>query len=233
MPFMKSWLSGEAQLKNPSETAVASSWGAFLDKASSSRGLSQRSLSEETDVSSAVSMYSSTTEVELPFPPSENNGYKSYSNADDFQSPSYESVQALRQDAVAGVAQAQYLLAQMYDKGEITCKGQGEGENEAGDLSQALNLVQAFEWYLKAGNQGHVLAQRSLGNMYKLGHGVPEDYTKAQEWFTKASDRGDEHSLMTLAFMKKNGQGGPKDIGGFLELTGKALAPLLFEGRFT
>ncbi|GJJ69290.1 uncharacterized protein EMPS_01636 [Entomortierella parvispora] len=136
-------------------------------------------------------------------------------------SRSLEKLGPLLQEAEGGDAQAQYLLAEKYDRGELADNGDVESQH----------LALAFQWYQKAALQGHVQAQRCLGNSYKHARGVPEDYSKAQEWFKKAGDQGDVEALIALAFIKKNGQGGAKNVGKFFELTGKALAPLLFEGR--
>lgn len=224
-PSVKAWPSNEDQPKS-SNGAASLPWNTYCDKQPRVGGISQHSLPEETNISSSVSKCSPSTEVELGALNANANGDNSFGVAGEPQNH-YENLTSLQQQADAGVAQAQYLLGEMYDMGEKA----GEGEGEAGNLSNAPNLSKAFQWYLKAGNQGHVLAQRRLGNMYKHGHGVPEEYTKAQDWFKKAGDRGDDYSLMALAFMKMNGQGGPKDIGHFFELTGKALAPLLLDGR--
>ncbi|GJJ69292.1 uncharacterized protein EMPS_01638 [Entomortierella parvispora] len=134
---------------------------------------------------------------------------------------SYENVVSLRQDAESGVAHAQFLLGEKYDKGELAGNG----------VDKDSNLQLAFEWYKKAGVQGHVQAQRNLGFMYKHGRGVVEDYKEAQKWFKLAGDQGDVGSLVSLASMKKNGQGGEKNMSEFVELAGKALLPLLFEGQ--
>lgn len=53
-----------------------------------------------------------------------------------------------------------------------------------------LDNTKAFEWYLKAANQGEALAQGSLGLMYFEGRGVKQDKVKSQEWYSKSCENG-------------------------------------------
>jgi Sel1 repeat len=39
-------------------------------------------------------------------------------------------------------------------------------------------------------NEGNAKAQIDLGNKYKEGHGVPQDYAEATRWYRKAADQG-------------------------------------------
>ncbi|KAF9092924.1 hypothetical protein BGX29_007236 [Mortierella sp. GBA35] len=48
----------------------------------------------------------------------------------------------------------------------------------------------AAEWYLKAANQGHAMAQNNLGALYHQGRGVPLDQAKAIDWYLKAANQG-------------------------------------------
>ena len=48
----------------------------------------------------------------------------------------------------------------------------------------------AAEWYRKAAEQGHALAQIHLGICHELGYGVPQDYTETVKWFRKAAEQG-------------------------------------------
>jgi TPR repeat protein len=55
----------------------------------------------------------------------------------------------------------------------------------------AQDYAQAAQWYLKAADQSHSLAQFNLGIMYGSGQGVPRDEDKARVWMQKAADLGD------------------------------------------
>jgi FimV-like protein len=50
--------------------------------------------------------------------------------------------------------------------------------------------VGAFKAYLEAGEAGHGLAQRKLGEMYDNGDGVQRDYQSSLKWYQKAREQG-------------------------------------------
>jgi TPR repeat protein len=50
---------------------------------------------------------------------------------------------------------------------------------------------QAAQWYLKAADQSHSLAQFNLAIMYAAGQGVARDEAKSIGWMQKAADLGD------------------------------------------
>jgi len=52
-----------------------------------------------------------------------------------------------------------------------------------------------FEEQKKAAEQGDVLSQFILGDMYYQGRGVPQDYSQAYAWFSVAVANGYEHSI--------------------------------------
>ena len=55
----------------------------------------------------------------------------------------------------------------------------------------AQDYAQAAQWYLKAADQSHTLAQFNLGIMYASGQGVARDEAKSRVWMQKAADLGD------------------------------------------
>jgi uncharacterized protein len=71
--------------------------------------------------------------------------------------------------------------------------------------------MRAFEWYLKAAEQGHASAQFNLGLMFDNGEGVAKDKTKAFEWLVKAADQGDADAQCYLGWMFANGNGVNQD----------------------
>ncbi|KAF9108980.1 hypothetical protein BGX27_008168 [Mortierella sp. AM989] len=119
----------------------------------------------------------------------------------------YDLVPELFRNAEQGHTNAQFKLAEMYERGDPF----------------DMNAGKAAEWYLKSANLGNTNAQRKMGTMYKRGHGVTENYTEARRWFKAAADQGDVQAQVELGFMIKNGQGGPKDLGVAIEHWGKAL----------
>ena len=50
---------------------------------------------------------------------------------------------------------------------------------------------QAAQWYLKAADQSHCMAQFNLGIMYASGQGVVRDEVKSMGWMRKAAELGD------------------------------------------
>ena len=58
---------------------------------------------------------------------------------------------------------------------------------------------------------GDAHAQSDLGNMYRKGQGVPQDYAEALRWYRKAADQGDADAQYSLGNMYRKGQGVPQD----------------------
>jgi len=91
----------------------------------------------------------------------------------------------LRVAAESADSDAQYFLGQIYERGEAVLK----------------NLVEAERWYRLAAEEGHVLAQFSLGNIYELGRpseGIPENEPQAARWYRVAADNGHAYSQELL-----------------------------------
>ena len=105
------------------------------------------------------------------------------------------AIAALRVEANAGDADAQWLLGYAY---EI---GQGVPQD----------YRQAAAWYRKATDQGDANAQHSLGLAYELGQGVPQDYAQAAAWYRKAAEQGNTGAQINLGVMYRNGRGVPQD----------------------
>lgn len=69
----------------------------------------------------------------------------------------------------------------------------------------------AVKWYRKASARGYAPAQRSLGDMYYRGKGVPQHYREALRWFRLAAEQGDVPAQMLLGEMYARGRGVPQD----------------------
>ncbi len=83
------------------------------------------------------------------------------------------AIRELRPLAEQGVAEAQFLLGVMYDKG----------------LGVPQDYAEAVGWWRKAAEQGYAKAQYSLGVMYGIVLGVSQDYTQALMWFNLATSK--------------------------------------------
>jgi TPR repeat protein len=57
---------------------------------------------------------------------------------------------------------------------------------------QGVDASSLFETVLRCADQGHAFAQFSLGFMYVLGEGVPEDLVLAYMWYNLSAAQGDE-----------------------------------------
>ena len=83
------------------------------------------------------------------------------------------AVRKLRPLAERGDAEAQAILALMYQRGS----------------GVPQDAVMAANWYLSAAEQGHVGAQYQLGLLYDKGHGVPPSAVIAYKWLNLAAAR--------------------------------------------
>ena len=59
--------------------------------------------------------------------------------------------------------------------------------------------AQAIEWFRKAAEQGHALAQAKLGLAYLLGQGVAADPVEAWMWLDLSRSSGNDEAQKLLA----------------------------------
>lgn len=85
------------------------------------------------------------------------------------------AVTILRPLAEGGDAEAQYMLAQIYEEGR----------------AKHRNLCEATRFYDRAARQGHIRAQTKLAVAYQLGNGVMRDREIAYRWASAASKSAD------------------------------------------
>ncbi len=91
-------------------------------------------------------------------------------------------IQRLRMQAERGNVEAQFALAQAYDRGRDVPKDKTE----------------AVRWYQLAATHGDAFAQNALGDNYWEGTGVSKDDTEAVRWWRLAAAQGfapAQHSL--------------------------------------
>jgi len=72
--------------------------------------------------------------------------------------------------------------------------------------------AQSAEFYRNAAENGHSFAQNNLGNCYKTGNGVEQDYQKAVYWYRKAAEKGLSEAQFNLAVCYADGMGVEQDI---------------------
>lgn len=98
-----------------------------------------------------------------------------------FKNQSEAVSRSAARDAAQGNSDAQFHLG-------LQCASDGPGR----DYSRAM------EWYSKAAEQNHPLAQFNLGVMYSQGQGVTQNEGEAEIWFGKSArlgDAGAQHRL--------------------------------------
>ena len=72
-------------------------------------------------------------------------------------------------------------------------------------------LDEALKCFIKAAEQGYVVAQYELGSRYRFGEGVPQDYSKAIKWLRKAAEQGNDFAQAELGSIYLNGEGTTQD----------------------
>lgn len=108
------------------------------------------------------------------------------------QQKDLESLQQLKQLAEDNNPDAQYQLGMLLANGDVL----------------ELDHEKAYEWFLKASEQGVARASSAIAWLYSMGYGVPQDEIKAGEWFIKAAEQGDSGDQFTVAGMYRWGRFG-------------------------
>lgn len=93
--------------------------------------------------------------------------------------------------ANSGNAEAQYDIGEMYER--------GRGVNR--------NMMQAFQWYLKAATQGSTKGEFHAGLCYLKGEGVEKNLDEALKWLQKSADKNYERANFYLGVMYEKGEG--------------------------
>lgn len=95
---------------------------------------------------------------------------------------------------------------------ELAEEGNAEAQYKKGcDYFYGGNFIEASKWFLKAANQGHVLAQSYMGWLYEHGEGFILDYEEALKWYKKAAEQGDIKSQNKLGYFYSRGNGVKQD----------------------
>lgn len=71
--------------------------------------------------------------------------------------------------------------------------------------------VQAVKWYTLSAEQGNAWAQNRLGDCYRFGNGVTQDYKKAVELYTLSAEQGDKTAERNLGICYFYGYGVNED----------------------
>jgi len=78
----------------------------------------------------------------------------------------------------------------------------------------------AFELFVQHEQEsnGYHWVQYMLGQCYRCGYGVEQNYTKAMEWYVKASNQGNTDALNDLGYFYSSGHGCVKNLTKAAEL---------------
>jgi TPR repeat protein len=108
------------------------------------------------------------------------------------------AVSCTQADAVAGNAEAQFGMAFSLAAG-----------------SARQDYTKAAEWYVKAADQNHRLAQFNLGQMFANGQGVPQNDSTAVMWIRRAANGGDAGAQYNLGdrYGRSSVRGSEMDVG--------------------
>ncbi len=81
----------------------------------------------------------------------------------------------------------------------------GLAAHERSDYATALRLFRPL------GEQGNASAQYTLGFMYALGQGVPQDDAEAVKWYRLVAEQGDADAQYNVGVMYDQGRGVRQD----------------------
>lgn len=109
----------------------------------------------------------------------------------------------LKNIAEDGNADAQFLMGHQSDylHGKIGL------EDNMPPVSWENFRDRVIFWYSKAAEQGQPAAQAKMGDAYRLGLGVLQDYKIALTWYLKSAAQGYKQAYLILGMMYKNGLG--------------------------
>lgn len=99
--------------------------------------------------------------------------------------PAEVGAESLRQAALAGDPNAQFIVASRYLDGR----------------SVAQDLARAADWFGRAAEQGLAPAQYRLAMLYERGRGVEQDREAAKAWYLRAAGKGNVKSMHNLAVL--------------------------------
>lgn len=93
---------------------------------------------------------------------------------------------------------------------------------EALSLYKEGQLKEALEKFTVLAEQGHVMSQFIVGNMYDFGESVPRDYGRAFLWYKKAAEQGHPDSEYNLGVFYADGKGTERNYEKAIEWFTKA-----------
>ena len=93
------------------------------------------------------------------------------------------------------------VLHRRYNQGTVDTPWRIRSVEDRGYAGKMVHMLE------EAADQGHAGAQSILGEMYKNGHGVAQDYSAAMKWFRMAADQGDAKAQCAILVGLCRGEG--------------------------
>ncbi|KAG0365483.1 hypothetical protein BGX24_004131 [Mortierella sp. AD032] len=92
-------------------------------------------------------------------------------------------------------------------EGHATAKQHKDNDNDDDDDNDNGDNTPAIMTLLAKANLGDTGAEVTLGDKYRSGIGVPQNYSTALMWYQKAADKGHAHALYYIGCMYDQGLG--------------------------
>lgn len=96
----------------------------------------------------------------------------------------------------------------------LDCENRG-GEYVAYDQA---NSASALKVWLASAQEGNMVAQTYVGEIYEKGFGIEADYLTAAAWYKKAADQGYARAKLNLGYLYEKGLGVTQNVKFALEL---------------
>jgi len=95
----------------------------------------------------------------------------------------------------------------------LGCSVTWAGSLEEGVIAhQRGEYATALSSFRPLADEGNAAAQFNLGQMYRLGQGIPSNVVEAARWYRLAAAQGDAQSQYNLGVMYYNAQGVPRNF---------------------
>ena len=117
----------------------------------------------------------------------------------------------LRNAAEKGNADAQFTLGTIYAGADYKYDGEPYFRRPSGlmdftMLYENMDFKKAAYWYTLAAKQGHVMALYNLGQLYRTGEGVEQNFVKATELMRTAAEQGEPLAQLSYGDMFRDGE---------------------------
>jgi len=126
------------------------------------------------------------------------------------RSVNYHAWEKIEELAYDGNANAQYMLAKMYDGYSYWYQSWESEKIDYHKIGESYTNLgpdydKAAYWYLKAAEQNHAAAQHAMAYMYANGSGVHQNLDKAFHWLRKSAYNGNPVAQLNLGDYFRDG----------------------------